>query len=188
MTQLVSFVKIGETMSKKYEVKSCKECPSIYFDDKTTQYMCKGYEGKILDWGENGIIDDCPLEDYHAEEYDFKSSVPVINRHAIKSAFGIKERSPIRQVYDTHISTPEQVTPAPVEMKELVTIIEYSFYNETYFAPDGNYHTNHPDKLNQFIQRVNESGGNIISMQMLADQKRHQVHYTVPVRTDPISV
>jgi len=187
-------------MSKKFEVISCYMCPncSQYDHDgtvyDTTMAQCSAYaDGDIVgrvfeDILKTGYIwEECPLDGYHAEEYDFKSSVPVINRHAVNSAFGLKERSSLRQEYDTHISAPEPVPEPKVEMKELVTMIEYS-YTEYYYDPNGNSYASHPAKMNEFIHRVRESGGNIISIQTLSDQCKYSVHYSVPVGTYPISI
>ena len=190
-------------MSKKIEVTSCFYCPnySTYEHDgsvyDTGMAMCNAYAdgdnvvGRVFEYKQiSGYMwEECPLEDYHAEAYDFKESVPVINKHALKAAYGLKEYSPLRQEYDAHISRvePEQVTPAPVEMKELVATIDYGQYTETYFAGDGNYYSNHPSKLNHFIQGVSVSGGNIISITPIPTNSV-LVYYSVPVGTQPISV
>lgn len=147
-------------------------------------------EGMVIgDYGieRNCIHDKCPLEAYDAQ-YIVNPSKPVINRRAISNAFSLKERSPLREEYESHVSTLEPVAPAVEEMKELVMLIGYSEFSETYYAPNGNSYTNHPSKINEFIQRVADAGGNILSIQTLSNQIKYSVHYQVPVGTYPINV
>lgn len=186
-------------MSKKIKIDSCFGCPhhSQYEHDgstyDTTMAMCSAYadgdtiKGRVFEDMQipNYIWEECPLEGYHAS---FTSREPIISRRTVTNAFGLKERSPLREEYENHVSIPEQVAPAPVEMKEFVAMIEYSSYTEYYYAPDGNSHHSHPSKLNEFMQRVGESGGNIISMQIVSDQLKYSVHYQVPAGTFPIPI
>lgn len=183
-------------MSKKLEVVSCKKCQHLKFSHNLCDYICEAFGDEnsenvtrisVHTMDADEIANICPLEDYHAEEYDFKSSVPVINRHALKAAYGLRERGSLREEYENHVSTPEPVAPAVVEMKELVAMIEYSAYTEYYHSSDGNSHQNHPSKVNEFIHRVGESGGNIISVQHIPERSM-AIHYSVPVGTYPISV
>lgn len=181
-------------MSKEFEITSCSECPNSKYSMKTMDMMCE-----ILPINERTIStvelqdsgteiwSECPLEDYHAEEYDFKSSVPVINRHALNKACGTsKNIVPVREALAEIRAEREAET--QVKMKELVVLLEYSSYTEYYYAPDGNSYASHPAKLNEFIQRVSESGGNILSMQIVPDQQKYSIHYQVPIGTYPISV
>ena len=188
-------------MSKKYEVTSCFMCPhySRYGHDgtvyDTAMAQCSAYAdgdtvvGKVFEDMQipNFIWDECPLEAYDQPVLRWAEK-PVISRNTITNAFGLKERSPIREEYENHVSTPETVAPAPVEMQELMVIIDEAYATNTYYAPDGNLYNEHPSKTNEFIHKVNESGGNILSINKLPDQNKFVVHYSVPMGTYPITI
>ncbi len=185
-------------MSKKFEIKSCFYCPSYSQYDHdgsvydTAMAMCGAYadgdtiKGRVFEDMQvpDFIWEECPLESYYASLVNEK---PIINRRTITNAFNLKESPPRRQIYDTNLE-PETVAPAPVEMINLIAFIESSYAYDTYYAPDGNTYQNHPSKVNEFMQRVGESGGNIISVKERLEGNGYAIHYLVPMGTYPITV
>ena len=188
-------------MSKKFEVTSCHMCPhySQYDHDgtvyDTTMAQCSAYAdgdtvvGRVFEdvLEPNYIWDECPLESYYAS---FANQKPIVSRRVVSNAFGLKEKSPLRQEYDTHISTPEMVTlaPVPVDMMQLMVLIDDSYSSNSYYAPNGSVYNDHPSKVNEFMQRVGESGGNIVSVNYLETKDRYTIRYSVPVGTYPIYI
>lgn len=179
-------------MSKKLEIKSCKECPHLQFSQNHNDYICEAFGEEIrrvdlYDIDAGKIVDICPLEEYDQPVVRW-SEKPVLNRHTITNAFGLKERSPLREEYENHVSVPEMVAPAVVEMESFVILISYRPYSEIHYAPNGNAYHNHPNTINEFLTKVKEAGGNILSMQAIESNDNYSVHYELPVGTFPINV
>lgn len=181
-------------MSKKLEVTSCSECPNATYSMANMGTMCEilPINKRMIDTDEIGdsgtkIWSKCPLAEYEQSVVRWAEK-PVISRRTITNAFGLKDGSPLREEYENHVSVPETVAPAPVEMMNLMVLIESSYAYDTYYAPDGNVYHNHPSKVNEFMQRVNTSGGDIIFVKDLSGDEGYLIHYSVPVGTYPINI